>query len=723
MPTVPTYGNFQTAPNVGGAPAFAVSSSPNAGSISADQTARFGQAVGAAGDAAARIAYQDLEEQNQVIAIGAVNQAKERIFDLTNGEGGFQTLKGINALQRPDGKDLATEYAGKFDESASQIADSLPNPTAKRMFQQQAANLRTSLYGQAQAHMLQESRTYGISIYDGAIVNGKRDIALNYTDVSAGGIVDKAATTIESAVRAKARMLGQSQEFADVLVRKEVSGAHVLAITAALENSNVAFADGYLKKYREQMEPDDILRVQGTVSKEMDYQRATQAVGQAMQEAVGTILPTDMTRLGNLVGLVAQAESGNKDLNADGSVVTSPKGAKGRMQVMDATNKNPGFGVKPAQDDSLEERARVGRDLLGALVRHYGSVPVALAAYNAGAGNVDKAIKAAEKAGNADEFMNYLPKPSETIPYVNGILSKFEAGQGRPRVVSKTEFVAASLQKLGAGASSTASEATRRKAEHQYEMVTADKKRADDEATANAMRAIEQGNTTWEKLPVNIRSRVPVEDIPKVIDFGKKVTTGTDKTNDALYLRLTDDSYLRGLDDNEFFKLRPELSAADFKHFANHRTQLRNGKAGQGPGELNTDVINETMRERLNALGINPSPKAGSADAARVGAIQRFVRDSIGNAQAQAGKKFDDVQTRRHIDGLFAKNTTFRTTFFGTPNNVPLLSLKAGDIPSDIKSRLQADFKANGINPNDAQLLGAYWNMTQAKNGGATGGF
>lgn len=723
MPTVPTYGNFQTAPNVSGAPAFAVSSGPNAGAISADQTARFGQAVGGSGDAAARIAHQDLEEQNQVIAIGAVNQAKERIFDLTNGDGGYQTLKGINALQRPDGKDLATEYAGKFDESTSQIADGLPNPTAKRMFQQQAANLRTSLYGQAQAHMLQESRTYQSSVYDGAAANAQRDLVTNYTDVSKGGAVDRSVATIQASVRAKARMLGQSQEFADVLVRKEVSNAHVLAITAALENSNVAFADGYLKKYRDQMDADDILRVQGTVSKEMDYQRATQAVGQTMQKAVTSILPTDMTRLGNLVGLVAQAESGNKDLNADGSVVTSPKGAKGRMQVMDGTNTNPGFGVKPAQSDSLEERARVGRDYLGALVRHYGSVPVALAAYNAGPGNVDKAIKAAEKAGNADEFMNYLPKPSETIPYVNGILSQFESGQGRPRVVSKTEFVDAALQNLGAGASRTASEATRRMAEHQYETVTADKKRADDEATANAMKAIQQGGLTYEQLPVTVRSRIPIDDVGKVIDFGKKLSKGSDETNDALYLRLTDDGYLKGLSDNEFYKLRTDLSEADFKHFANQRTQLKTGKAGQGPGELNTDVINETMRERLNSLGINPSPKAGSTDAARVGAIQRFVRDSIGNAQAQAGKKFDDVQTRRHIDGLFAKNTTFRTTFFGTPNNVPLLSLKAGDIPSDIKSRLQADFKANGINPNDAQLLGAYWNMTQAKNGGATGGF
>lgn len=667
------------------------------------------------------MAQRDLYEQNQVIAIGAVNQAKERIYDLTNGEGGFQALRGIQALQRPDGQDLASEYASKFDQSASQIADSLPNEAAKRMFQQQASNLRTSLYGQAQAHMLQESRSYQGSVYDGAAANAQRDLITNYTDVSQGGAVDKSVKTIESAVRAKARLLGQSQEFADVLVRKEVSNAHVLAITAALEKNDVAFANGYLKKYSSQMDADDILRVQGTVTKEMDYQLATKAAGQAMQTATPTIMPTDMTRLGNLVGLVAQAESGNRDLNADGSVVTSSKGAKGRMQVMDGTNAAPGFGVKPAQDDSLEERARVGRDYLGALVRHYGSVPIALAAYNAGPGNVDKAIKAAGKAGNPDEFMNYLPKPSETIPYVNGILSQFEAGQGRPRQASKTEVVAAALANLGPGASRTATEAARRMAEHQYDTITADKKRADDEATANAMRMLQDGVGTYEQLPASVRARIPVEDVPKVIDYGKKLARGSDETNDALFLRLTDDAYLKGLSDNEFFKLRADLSEADFKKFANQRAQLKTGKAGQGPGDLNTEAINETMRERLNSLGINPSPKAGSSDAARLGAIQRYVRDSLGNAQAQAGKKFSDVETRRHIDGLFATSTTFRTTFFGSPNNVPVLSLKVGDIPSEIRSRIEADFRARGLRPTDADLLGAYFRLNQGKSRIATG--
>lgn len=136
----------------------------------------------------------------------------------------------------------------------------------------------------------------------------------------------------------------------------------------------------------------------------------------------------------DLYKLVSAAESGNRDYNADGSVVTSPVGAKGRMQVMDATNADPGYGVRPAADNSLEERARVGRDYLAALIGNYGGdVVKGLAAYNAGPGNFDKALSAAQAKGDSN-WMAYLPKPQETAPYVNGIVTKLRAAAGSPGV-------------------------------------------------------------------------------------------------------------------------------------------------------------------------------------------------------------------------------------------------------------------------------------------------
>lgn len=90
----------------------------------------------------------------------------------------------------------------------------------------------------------------------------------------------------------------------------------------------------------------------------------------------------------------------------------SEKGAVGTMQTMPTTLTKPGYGVRPAQDDSDAERERVGRDYLQAMLREYnGNLYHALAAYNWGPGNVDKWIAAgADPAKLPKETREYIPK-------------------------------------------------------------------------------------------------------------------------------------------------------------------------------------------------------------------------------------------------------------------------------------------------------------------------
>lgn len=116
-----------------------------------------------------------------------------------------------------------------------------------------------------------------------------------------------------------------------------------------------------------------------------------------------------------------QAESGGKHTDEEGNLITSPVGARGITQLMPATAKDPGFGIKPVQDESEEEYLRVGTEYAQALFKKYGGDSrKAVAAYNAGMGNVDKAVAMAEKKGG--DFTKYLPKPKETIPYMDRVL-------------------------------------------------------------------------------------------------------------------------------------------------------------------------------------------------------------------------------------------------------------------------------------------------------------
>lgn len=145
-----------------------------------------------------------------------------------------------------------------------------------------------------------------------------------------------------------------------------------------------------------------------------------------------------------LKSVVLGLESGGRRYGADGQILQGPpvKGgtAKGEMQVMDATNIDPGFGVRPAADNSPAERARVGSDYLDAMLARYGGrEDMAMAAYNAGPGALDKALK---KGGNWLDHM-----PAETQAYVRKGMAKLggerATATARAAVAADPDVVAA----------------------------------------------------------------------------------------------------------------------------------------------------------------------------------------------------------------------------------------------------------------------------------------
>ena len=140
----------------------------------------------------------------------------------------------------------------------------------------------------------------------------------------------------------------------------------------------------------------------------------------------------------DLLEAVKQQESGGRRYKADGKTLlegpmTKYGTAKGEMQVLDSTMKQPGYGVKPAQDDSPDERARVGRDILGAFVKKYGNRETALIAYNWGPGNTDKWLK---KGGD----FSRLPKETQNyVAKITGSLGSTKLAQAAPSAPAKAK--------------------------------------------------------------------------------------------------------------------------------------------------------------------------------------------------------------------------------------------------------------------------------------------
>jgi soluble lytic murein transglycosylase-like protein len=147
----------------------------------------------------------------------------------------------------------------------------------------------------------------------------------------------------------------------------------------------------------------------------LPYDPATGAVGVIPEEAAVERSKAFAAEVSpRLLASVIQVESGGNP------EAISPKGAKGILQVLDGTMKKPGYGVTPAQNDSDEERDRVGRDYLGAMLLQYErNIDHALAAYNWGPGNVDKWINnGADMSKLPTETKNYIQRVKSGVSTV-----------------------------------------------------------------------------------------------------------------------------------------------------------------------------------------------------------------------------------------------------------------------------------------------------------------
>ena len=131
-------------------------------------------------------------------------------------------------------------------------------------------------------------------------------------------------------------------------------------------------------------------------------------------------------------------ESNGQQFKADGSVVTSPKGATGIAQVMPATGPEAAKLAGLPWDEArfkgdVEYNKALGRAYFTQQLKTFEDPAKALAAYNAGPGATRDAIAKAEKAGNPASWLSFLPK--ETQDYVPNTLGRV----GRSEVTARAD--------------------------------------------------------------------------------------------------------------------------------------------------------------------------------------------------------------------------------------------------------------------------------------------
>ena len=196
-----------------------------------------------------------------------------------------------------------------------------------------------------------------------------------------------------------------------------------------------------------------------------------------------------------LLKAIEQVESGGRR-NA-----VSPKGARGRMQVMPATARQPGYKVKPARDESEEEYTRVGKDYAMALLKNYGGdLEATLVAYNYGPGNANKWIASGR---------NKSDLPKETRDYITKV-SKQLGGKNMATKKELTDQRKALQRKVRSG---SATDADKRKLKRvQIELGSKGKTTAKAKAKAPAPKANIQKASLQQRLQQLMEDSLPLDE-------------------------------------------------------------------------------------------------------------------------------------------------------------------------------------------------------------------
>ena len=132
------------------------------------------------------------------------------------------------------------------------------------------------------------------------------------------------------------------------------------------------------------------------------------------------VAPSSAPTIDSIFPKLIQAESLGVHVDEKGVLTKSSRGAEGITQLMPTTAKKPGYGIEPVKDRSESEYLRVGKQYLQKMYDKFGDWEKALAAYNAGVGNVMKAEGKAERFGG--DWKEHLPKKKETLPYIQKIM-------------------------------------------------------------------------------------------------------------------------------------------------------------------------------------------------------------------------------------------------------------------------------------------------------------
>ena len=455
---IPTYGGFQVTPTVSGAEGTRFrdfrSDLPNPN-----------QQLGKDLNRLAGITLNVRDKADEARVQDKLTQLRKYAMDRRMGDNGFLKLHGENALKPDDeGQDLASREEAALMSHMEELAQDL-TPRQRVLFSKGAQPIRTQQYGFAQQHWFNENEAYELNTWKNEGADAVNAATAGFRDMDVLADSEERARKAAAAIALKQ---GLDEKGTSTLVAESVGNVYAGALAGAIvaydtDPSAVNYANAIREKFKDKIPAAKLvefdLKINGLNDANLKNELATKGLGQLDTEpdtialahsalANGTAVSADK-RKGvsvSVFGHIVNVESGGRQFEygpddrartlvgryADGTIPKNEEEISygvSQMQVRNAKTAAQRLGIpfdmQRFKTDAAYNEA-LGQEFFSSLVEQYGgNVSLAVAAYHSGQGNVNKALKAAEKDGKP--WVEHLGPEGQQ--YVAKVMKSFNAAR------------------------------------------------------------------------------------------------------------------------------------------------------------------------------------------------------------------------------------------------------------------------------------------------------
>jgi hypothetical protein len=634
---------------------------------------------------------------------------------LWNPETGFYSQQGQNALN------ARGTVEQSLQKKRMELLGKARTPRAKAMLSEVLGQrvdqslMSVARYSQRQAEQYERD----ISI---ARIGVESENAVRYRDDPERR--EAALQTVRGEIISLGRKGGWAEERVNHEIAKATSDIH-RGIAESIAVDDPFAAASYVEKHADELEPSTKLVLDKMLSDHLDEQETTNVVDAI--RGVGTAAPSGPVKFNDLASAVEMQESRGQN------GLESPAGALGVMQVMPATAKelcaelNIPYDPDRVRNDP-EYCRRLGREYLAQMLQKYGgNSTLALAAYNAGPGNVDKWIRANgdPRKGQVsnEEWVARIPV-RETRNYVPGVLGKVKPAG--PRNAPRENDVAGQLARLDAIRDSLGQKVYERARSELLQAAALDRRLLDDQQEQLADQAwtvaMEPTFTSIRSIPPKVWAGLKPEEQRRLQEVARKNASGEAAgPNPTLMLELSD---MASLDPDRFTKLDlrryvGQLPPGDIEQMATLQRSIR-GQSTKPPAAVTHDRIRSVTNGLAEAAGLSLtglSEKKRPEMAARLEGFRRAVGNDVQAFVAENRRQPTDDEIRAFADKWLMQVRTPQDRWIGADlsDPVPLFEKPEGeriaavDIPSGEREKIVAAARRHGIaNPTEGQIAAAF---------------